>query len=228
MANIAYTEVWSADTGIDLFSRGAELVRATSEAGYLTQFAGVDKSYPGYNRAVGAPVSWHDEDKSEKLAWSNPVDPVIPKPGTFYNHITDYAASDTQITASVCSYGISAVASTRPASTQVLNDAVQIHLSNYAPTPGVAGIPDIDPTKRDPRGHRVPTWNVFGTWTVARIKFHTRDSIPAGCTDWWQQQFPDFIRSPNYNFLTAPPGYQPPVHPIVEQYPEWIGPSASG
>ncbi len=223
---ISYTHVWSADQGIDLFSRGAELIRGTFEAGYLTQFVGVGKSYPGYTEAVGEPASWRDENKSERWVWSEP-DPYVKmiKPGTYYSHIVNYSASDTQITADVCSYGLSVAHSSHPDSPWVLDDSAQVQLTNIGNTPGLPGIPDDDPAGHATSGHRSPNWNIFDSWHVTRIKKYADGAIPAACADWWIQQFPTFSRSPDGNFVTSPPDFQIPIHPVAVQYPEWIGPS---
>ncbi len=221
---IPYTHVWSADAGTDLFSRGAELVRGTAEAGYYTRYVGVDRSYPGYNKAVGAPVSWHNEDKTETLVWSDVNDPAKPGLWTFYDHITNYAANDSHITADVCSYNVPEAAG-KSNGPWVLNDSVRIQLTNTEKTPGAPGIPDDSLDRRAANGHRSPNWNIFGTWQVTHIKRYTVDTNPAACVDWWLQQFPGFARSPYGNFVTSPPDFQRPNHPVAVQYPEWIGPS---
>ncbi|WP_227979303.1 hypothetical protein [Nocardia spumae] len=221
---IPYTHVWSADRGVDLFSRGAELVRGTYEAGRYTRYVGVDRSYPGYNRAVGAPVSWHNEDKSERLVWSEINDPANPGRWTFYNYITNFSASETQISADVCSYVIPSAAG-KPDSPWVLDDSTQIQLTNTGKTPGPPGIPDGNQPGHATSGHWSPTWNIFGSWQVTRIKNYVNYANPDACMDWWIQQFPTFTRPPHGKFVTSPPDYQPPIHPVAVQYPEWIGPS---
>lgn len=220
---IPHSHIWSADEGVDLLSRGAELVRGTYEAGRYTRYVGVDRSYPGYNQAVGAPVSWHDEDKSERWVWSEINDPANPGRWTFYDHITNYSASDTQIFADVCSYVIPSAAG-KPDYPWVLDDSTQIQLTNTGTTPGLPGIPDDDQLGHAANGHRSPTWNIFGSWQVTRIKKYENYANPEACTNWWVQQFPTFARSPYGNFVTSPPDFQLPVHPVAVQYPEWIGP----
>lgn len=223
---IPYTHVWSADPGIDLFSRGTELVRATYEAGTYTRYVGVDRSYPGYSQAVGAPVSWHNEDKMEPMVWSEVNNPVKPGRWTIYDHITNYSASNTRITADVCRYSVPSAEGKYDDSPWVLNDSTRIELSNTGISrgSGAPGIPDDNQEAHAANGHRSPSWNVFGTWQVTRIKRYDVDVNPDACVAWWLQQFPTFSRSPYGNFVTSPPGFQLPVHPVAVQYPEWIGP----
>ena len=45
---VAWANIWSAEQGIDIFSRSGELVRGTVEAGYIAQIYGVEASFPGY------------------------------------------------------------------------------------------------------------------------------------------------------------------------------------
>lgn len=222
---IIYSNVWSADSNIDLFSRGAELVRASAEGGDYTYFVGVDKSYPGYSSAVGGPADDRNPDKSEFLTWRDPLNSkAIPK--TEFQHITAYAASTSAVTATVCSYSLFPDPGDN-ASLKPLSTATQIELVNTGTDPGLPGIKDADPAHNDSRAHRPPTWNVFGTWRIQKIRFIRAapdDPIPQGCTDWWHKQFPTFIEQPG-NILSQPPGFQAPTQPVAIQYPEWIGPA---
>ena len=70
--DVLYSNVWSADSDVDLFSRGAELIRATYEAGIYATYVGADDSYPGYRGAVGEPTGPGNEDKREYFTWRKP------------------------------------------------------------------------------------------------------------------------------------------------------------
>lgn len=222
---ILYTHVWSAEPGVDLLSRGAELVRATYEAGEFASFAGVYNSYPGYARAVGAPVPWQDPNKLEQLVWAKPVDPVTPKPGTYYNHIVNYVVDNYGISADVCTYGIPATPEVAASKEVIWSFAYAVALDNHGGEPGKAGIPDEDAAAHDVRAERIPRWDVFEGWNISRIDLHDPGTIPAACGDWWKERFPEFVHyAPGVNGVKSPPGYVIPVEPVAVQYPEWIGP----
>lgn len=223
---ILYSNVWSADRGIDLFSRGAELVRATTEAGEYTSFVGIKNSYPGYDHAVGGPARHQNPDKSEVATWLEPID-SHQSPRSNFRHITAFSATDTTVSAVVCGYSVNPTAAEN-ITLNPLSDAQQIELANTGSSPGLPGIADNDPVHQDPSAHRPPDWNVFGAWRVTKIRniqLAPGETIPQGCTDWWHQQFPTFTKVSDYNILTPPPGFQAPTQPVASQYPEWIGPA---
>ena len=224
---ILYTNVWSANPGINLMQRGPELVRAAYEAADYTRFVGQAHSFPGYPAAVGGPARQGNPDKEEFFTWLEPgEDEQIPL--TNFAHITSYEESGPDIGATVCSYNLHADPGTN-LSVEGLNIAFRVELERTADDPGQPGVPDTDPAQQDPRAHRVPTWNVFEGWKITKLHYLRRlngDVIPQGCTDWWQQQFPAFAPNASGN-LVPPAGFEPPTMPVAVQYPEWIGPANS-
>lgn len=103
VSEILYTTVWSADPGIDLFGRGAELIRATEEAASYTYLAGPSATYPGYLGAVrnsDIGLSPDDPDFRTDGGWSRAV--VY----TRFQHIVDFSADSHTVSAIVCDYGI--------------------------------------------------------------------------------------------------------------------------
>ncbi|KZM71926.1 hypothetical protein [Nocardia terpenica] len=226
--------MWSADPGVDLFSRGAELVRATMEAGGYAAYVGADHSYPGYARGVAALTDEIERSKTpdlgvKKLVSPQPTDPDLKlQPLTTYLHMTAFDATDTKVSAIVCGYTV------WPEQLPYEDDryvggGTRIELENTVADPGAAGIANRDPNYQDPRAHRSPRWDVFGTWRVTTIK----GPVGAGqyapeCLPWYQQQFPTFTKVPDLSELQAPPGYQAPHHPVAPQFPEWIGPTKTG
>jgi hypothetical protein len=222
---ILYTNVWSADTGVDLAQRGPELVRSAYEAADYTRFVGQAHSFPGYPEAVGGPTRHGNPDKEEFFTWLEPdEDEQIPL--TNFLHITAYDETDPGIGATVCSYNLHADPGPN-FSVEGLNAAFRVEMERTADDPGQPGVPDTDPAQQDPRAHRVPTWNVFEGWKITKLHYLRRldgDVIPEGCTDWWQQQFPTFAANASGN-LVPPPGFEPPTMPVAVQYPEWIGPA---
>ncbi|KAF0961335.1 hypothetical protein MLGJGCBP_05614 [Rhodococcus sp. T7] len=220
---VQYSNVWSADQGVDLLGRGAELVRASYEAGDYTAFVGLENSYPGFGRAVGGEAHHGDPD-IEYFMTALEAENDTQAPGTSFAHITAYETTENSVAATVCNYYVfpqnGANISLNP-----LNMAFRVELERTADDPGQPGVPDTDPAVQDPRAHRVPTWNVFEGWKITRLHYLRRldgDVIPQGCTDWWQQQFPTFAANASGN-LVPPPGFEPPTMPVAVQYPEWIG-----
>ncbi|WP_213574817.1 hypothetical protein [Rhodococcus sp. USK13] len=223
---VLYSHVWSADPGVDLFSRGAELVRATYEAGEYTAFVGLENSYPGFGRAVRGEAHHGDPD-IEYFMTSLKVQTETQAPGTIFGHITAYQSTETSVAATVCHYYLFPENDTTNISLNPLSMAFSFELERAGVDAGPAGIPDTDPARKNPRAHRVPTWNVFGDWKITRLHYLRElngDVIPRGCTDWWRQQFPAFTENPS-GTLAAPPGFEPPTMPVAVQYPEWIGPA---
>lgn len=217
---ILYSNVWSADPGVDLLSRGSELIRASVEAAELTFFVGIDHSYPGYKKAVRGPRNWNDPDFDEHGTWLEPVG-SSQRPGTYFRHITDYSVTDSTIKATVCEYRLYP----EPAGTlDPLSAAWQVELENAGTTPGQQGVADGVADGHDPRATLPPDWNVFGTWKVEKLRSIAPAYVPQGCMGWWHEQFPTFAHISKHNILNAPPGFVEPTMPVAVQYPEWIAP----
>ncbi len=225
---ILYSNVWSADAGVDLFSRGAELVRGIREAAEYSYFVGLNNSYPGYAEAVGGPAGRNNPKIDEVMARLEPRN-SRQEPSTVFRHITAYSAADRTIKATVCEYKLFPELGRTDAPPNSdgfsLSDAIEVDLENNSNSPGLPGIADGSIDARDSRANRPPTWNIFGTWTVNTLRVVPAPSIPQGCMDWWHEQFPTFTQQADAHILSAPPGFQVPVQPVAIQYPEWIGPA---
>ncbi|MFC9361349.1 hypothetical protein ACFTZB_32815 [Rhodococcus sp. NPDC057014] len=227
LREVLFSNVWSADTGVDLLGRDAELIRASYEAGDFTAFVGLENSYPGFGTAVGGEAHPGDPD-IEYFMTAHEAENGTQFPGTSFAHITAFESTEASLAATVCNYSIFLQAGTN-ISLNPLNMAFRIELERTADDPGQPGVPDTDPAQQDARAHRVPTWNVFEGWKITKLHYLRRldgDVIPQGCTDWWQQQFPAFAANASGN-LVPPPGFEPPTMPVAVQYPEWIGPANS-
>lgn len=217
-----YTTVWSADPGIDLIGRGAELIRVAEESIEYTFAAGPETTYPGYFDAV-----------RDSNSWITPGNPGFRTEGgtnygrvhTWFRHVVDYSVNSNSVSATVCSYRLFQKPTERPGEA-VLSDSVRITLVNSAELPGKPGIVDTDVDGHDPRAQRPPVWNVFGNWKIAEYTSIRSDAIPQQCIDWWKLEFPMFTTSfSGSRALRSPPGYVMPTMPMAVQYPEWIGPT---
>ncbi len=223
--DVPYSQVWSAEPGIDLFDRGAELVRASVEAGNYAYRYSLDTTFPGYDAAVGGPFQFDENEILPGLVPNGRGD-FEPRPHTARYHIATLTETPTEIVADVCD------ATDWPTSHPISESfrvgfAWVVHLRNTTDTPGLPGIPDADPDTADPRALRVPDWNVFGTWRISQLRTGGRDwrgTAPPECTNWWLRRFPGSDVTPNGNVLT-PAGTVVPGVPVAQQYPEWIGPS---
>ncbi|MGV9611363.1 hypothetical protein [Nocardia xishanensis] len=237
-SSIPYANVWSADTGIDLFSREAELVRATHESGWLVYNAGMDYAYDGYAEAVSELASREptgDLERDSEAGYlfthardSKNTDWPRSANETQYSHITSYTAAGSSITATVCRYVVPTEGVTGSADrTEFARNmsVVEIQLANSSNKPGRAGLANRDPNSHDPAARRPPQWNVFGSWKITSIRrVHYVD--PEGCEKWFRQRIPGLEGpKPGSKNLTITTDVKIPPQPVEAQYPEWIGPS---
>ena len=215
-----YSEIWSADPSIDLFDRGAELVRAAVEAATYTRFAGLRQTFPGFEDAI---------DTERQRRRGSYVDLISPRgraslglPRTDFNHITELSVSDSYLSAIVCNYVIfdSPQPDYDPGPGVV---AIKVRLSNPSKDPGQPGTPDRRREVADSPGGYVPDWNVFGPWRVEELDLEY-ERLPDGCASWFQARYPMSVRR-GENDMSAPLGTIAPTMPVGIHYPEWIGPS---
>ncbi|MFD6856859.1 hypothetical protein ACFWCF_05875 [Rhodococcus sp. NPDC060090] len=222
---LPFTNSWSAEPDIDLFSRGAELVRASIEAGRHASFFSVSQSFPGYREAIGYPNVNYSEI-ADTAARGRPRGGWISEL-TYLYHIVEITETANSITAEVCDERVKV--------DPYANDTPVRHgfswivsLTNTGGTAGLPGIVDTTPDGSDPRARRVPDWDVFGPWNITQLRTGGRDASTAianpACTDWWLERHPGSEVLGNYTFS---PATEIPGEPLLPQYPEWIGPSQS-
>lgn len=229
---VGYTTQWTAPEGVDLFDRAGELVRVAVESGdYAINFGADGKfadfpAFPGYLEAIGAPQDGDGHYTPYYYARS-PQKPDTTEWGQYY-HLTQLTTDGKTIDATVCGYRLG----TDPAdnySLSPIKDAVHVRLSTTADSPGLPGIPDADIDSPDSRAHVLPSWNVFGNWTIDEMintAYTYDEALAAPCFDWWSAQFPTFTRQDLSPFVYPPDGYVFPTVPADQlQYPEWIGPA---
>ena len=132
------------------------------------------------------------------------------------------------MTATVCEYTIypnPGRIDAPPSTAQfALQEAVVVELANSEAASETPGIPDANPEKPDPSAHRPPTWDVFGSWKIEKLRVIEPTQLPDGCAQWWRQQFPGSFQKPGSNVVRVPADVQIPTQPVAVQYPEWIGP----
>ncbi|MFD4366177.1 hypothetical protein [Rhodococcus sp. NPDC058521] len=214
-----YTFRWSADPTVDLFSRGAELVRAAYEAGELNYFRGIDHSFPGYRKAIGGPVDHLDPDKMDSVGLVEPAG--TPVASTNVRRITDFSATDTSVGATLCTHKLYAHESDNTLSPRF--GPTRIELENTSEETGPPGIADDLIDAANPEASVPPTWNVFGTWKITRFESIPSSETPPECTRWWLSQFPELTTNPETELVSIPEGFRAPTQPVAVQYPEWIG-----
>jgi hypothetical protein len=198
--SVFWSSIWSAEPGIDLFSREAELVRGTVEAGYLAQAYGVSQSFPGYHNALGGEKLPGDPRLREPINWAYAPPGRAPSPAesqkALYYHFVEL---------------------------KYLYVGVAVTLTNSADSPGRPGI--VDDQKSTTTIGKIPTWDIFAPWRITQSHFIETESIPALCTDWWIAEFPDAIQDPGRNSVHLP--RPAPAASDDVQYPKWLGPANS-
>jgi len=227
---IPYASVWSADRDVDLFGRGAELIRAAVEAGEVNEYYGQNdtaRAYPGYRQAIGPENLADGRVGSEnRTRWPDPE--PVPR-GMEYRHISDFRANNHVVTAEVCEYFIPVPTQPDHPLARPWYDGTIVHvqLENTASSPGRPGIRDTTPGRHDPRAHLPPTWNVFGSWRITTLNSldptWNPNSYPAGCLPFSRLRLP-FAGVDRRGFPQVPAGARLPTGPVGAQFPEWIGP----
>ncbi|MCK0093387.1 hypothetical protein MWU77_21640 [Rhodococcus sp. F64268] len=220
---LPFTNSWSAEPDIDLFSRGAELVRASIEAGIHASFFSVSESFPGYSDAIGYQHVNYNEI-ADTVARGRPRGGWI-SDLTYLYHIAEITETPTSIIAEVCDEPVTV-------DPYISDHRVKhgfswiVALTNTGGAAGLPGVVDTDPDGSDPRARRVPDWNVFGAWNITQLRTGGRDASTAiahpACTEWWLERHPGSEVLGNYTFS---PAGEIPGEPRLPQYPEWIGPS---
>lgn len=222
---VAWANIWSAEQGIDIFSRSGELVRGTVEAGYIAQIYGVEASFPGYRDTLVRPLPDYDAADREPINWAYyPARPrtetTIPDVKTLFYHLLELQSDGTTITGAICTHS---EAPTRSRTAYVFS-AIAVTLSNEGTEGGRPGIVDSVRNSTQIPG-KVPTWNIFSPWQIARSQLTDGDDIPDRCTDWWMSVFPTAVLDQETGALRVPKPAPPPAS--MTQYPKWIGPSNS-
>lgn len=227
-APLPFSNVWSAAPGIDLATRPAELIRATLESADATAYGGIAQSYPGYEAALATttPRGTPDFEISEWFVQSTPNPYYGLGNYTSFNHMMTLEATETVVSATVCNYLITDTPR-RNGSIDGGYGTYQFRLTRNSEPDATPGAPDNDQanTRQD---HRTPSWNVFEGWTIERL-YATTPPTDLGtepvtqCAAWINQQFPDFIYN-SAGILMPPVRFEenPPTHPVLPQYPEWI------
>ncbi|WP_152538184.1 hypothetical protein [Williamsia sp. D3] len=220
-----WASVWSADAGIDLFSRAGELVRGTVEAGYMAQAFGVKRSFPGYLDALGGePLPAQNDPRRQAIAaaYAPPdLGPGAPNLKSLFYHVVELTNDNSRVSAKICEYGLLPTPS-MPLRYLGMGEAVTL-VKHDGPV-GRPGIPDTGKNSEGIVG-KIPGWNIFGSWRITESRGLRGETLPAQCTAWWKSVFPEAIQDPGRNSVQLP-GLAPAAAGEV-QYPKWIGPSNS-
>lgn len=217
-----FNVVWSAEPGIDLLSRAAEVVRATAEAGTILSVP-PSRNYPGAEQAAknarGVPGAH---------TFSGAISNLTVKTGTKYIHLVALESSATEIHAVGCEYefgllrgiddpraggyvgglGFSVDATRRPASTDPREDTVTDRYENA-----------VD---------RAPRYDAFAPWNVIHRSVHSDPrlqvclrkgrEIARSHPAYAEQQISDQTLT-----VSADP-LRPELFPILPQNPPWPAP----
>lgn len=215
-----FTVVWSAEPSIDLFSRPAEIVRATGEADAIR---GVPSSlnYPG---AVDAnAVNKHGGVDRSMPPWS----------GTLYFHILRLNVAADAITATTCRTEVGVVNhGVRGPDSLTRGIGYLFSFSARLPRGGSDPRASAVHATTSGRGDRAPRYNAFAPWqvtytAVVNVYNPPSDSDEARC----DQKAVDIARTiPAYKNQRAefpelePRGYTDADFPRQPQFPGWPAP----
>ncbi|MFT4085790.1 MAG: hypothetical protein QM658_01330 [Gordonia sp. (in: high G+C Gram-positive bacteria)] len=219
--NVHNSWSWSSESGIDLFQRRVEVIRATVEAGEISQYSGgnMEISFPGLYAASGFQVDVRKEwlgygsDESSARELRNLPEFVN------YAHIDRIKSDAHSSRATVCVMPISATQTTSFAT------VLDIEIRNPTDSEGEAGIRDSGQNiGTQNQGGRFPNWNVFDPWRITEASVHAGNSeLEEGCGPWVSQKFPK-ARFDSYRCAWEFPVAPTEHFAAGQQYPRWIGP----
>ncbi len=173
--NMGFNYRWSADPGIDLYSRQATVIRAYVESYYLAiDASALSAAYPGFAEAV---------PQHKRADFDHPVDPTERRyVGTQFQHLMWMTKTERGWFATICTGDYSVM--------EVGEDGKFYNVgSKYvnAETVEVIAPNEVSATSANSSGpERAPTINVFDGWTLAEhvkaraIRTHTR-SVTRAC-----------------------------------------------
>ncbi len=226
---IPFNSVWSADNSIDLFTRPAELIRATQESLHLVKTYGLGSAFPGYLAAIGGPKEVNDPDYEYSVTsqeFKGPFKFALDRPVTNYYLLSDLSTSPDgkHITASVCRYILASPGTLDNRIYAGKRWAVNYVLDNEHADTHATSTPDRNPHTTSPAADMPPTWNVFGTWHIRQVhEIDRTPELPPACAPWWESLPPKLSHLPGGSMDHRPDDTALlPVAPVQPQFPEWI------
>lgn len=224
---LSYSNVWSADPGIDLFSRDSELVRATHESAWIVSHAGLGYAYPGYQAALVYPRSKDMEYEFTAAKTNDQASHWLHDTReTHYSHIVGYVADDKTVAATICRYVVPETGVDKANRQRFASDlsVVDLRLENTKNQAGTPGRANRSAGYHDSAAHRPPQWNVFGTWKITKLTMQ-QDVDPPACRQWFDQEIPGIVDDPDSKTVRVSDSVQFAPRPVATQYPEWIAPA---
>ncbi len=224
-----FTVVWSAEPGIDLFSRPAEVMRATFEAHSITRVPSVI-NYPG---AIAATAEANTRKPGLQIGYQERVDTsVSPTSGTNYFHVLRMESTANAISATVCDFRSGLVYHPKSSAYSIIAGFLA---SFHATLP--AGSVDRRahaPVHGTPagKGDRAPRYDAFAPWQVT----YDYTTPPVGTLpedeNFCYQKATDIAHTiPAYANQTfgahddpEPRGLTPADFPKQPQFPGWPAP----
>lgn len=184
------TVVWSAESGIDLFSPESTLVRASHEASAIASLVGFNYTYPGFSEASTVKVGGKDRSLEDETGRG-------PFVGTIHSRIMAITPTTSGFDSLTCvlSVGLDELRDGKYSPSKYVahghGSPIRTHYTRTAqpsaPTPATTNpIPDPD------RLHwQAPTGNEFNGWTFEGIFERDREAVEDLCTAWAQSIFPN-------------------------------------
>ncbi|NDV10001.1 hypothetical protein GXW84_37165 [Rhodococcus sp. IEGM 248] len=201
--NMGFNYRWSADPGIDLYSRQATVIRAYVESYYLAiDASALSAAYPGFAEAV---------PQHKRADFDHPVDPTERRyVGTQFQHLMWMTKTERGWFATICTGDYSVM--------ELGEDGKFYNVgSKYvnAETVEVIAPNEVSATSANSSGpERAPTINVFDGWTLAEHVKGARDQNAYAECD---SRMPDArdVRPQKANLPHVTP------YPTLAPYPGW-------
>ena len=237
-----YTNVWSAEPGVDLNEPSVVVVRAAVEAKAIADMVGRYASYPGYGRLLDEGTSTPLGRSSISVEDTPKYREPIPLDGTMRYGIYDVHATETSVDARVCDISFGTYQPS-PAASRTVVDPVDLskvtepalldeegHIPSFVrgwrirldreqpngqPVPTDETTPAVDVTS-DMK--RYPNYDAFAGWQLR--EFSINPFIEPRCDAWAAEFYPmAVIGSKGLAYPTNPvdPAYLPTLPP----FPGW-------
>lgn len=237
-----YTNVWSADPGVDLNEPSVVVVRAAVEAKAIADMVGRYASYPGYGRLLDEGTSTSLGKSSISVEDTPKYPEPIPLDGTMRYGIYDVHATDTSVDARVCDIPFGTY-QPNPATSRTVVDPVDLskvtepalldeegHIPSFVRgwrirldrgQPNSQPVPTDDKTPADAVTDdvkRYPNYDAFAGWQLR--EFSINPFIEPRCDAWAAEFYPmAVIGSKGFAYPTNP--VDPEYLPTLPPYPGW-------
>lgn len=209
-----YTNVWEADSPVDLQSESISVIRATVEAYAVARMVGPGNSYPGYEGFIDDATQTSRGRNRVDVELPDQLEPAIAVSGTKHYLLYDLVETPTTVDARICevAFGTYQPHPTHPrkpyepADLRPVTDPDLLSPEGHIfatpemwrvriernPLRASASTPSTNPTTTEPAAagepERYPNEDVFDGWTLKQYTYESGQELP--CNDWAVEQYP--------------------------------------